>query len=44
MRRNKPNSVDNHPWKTEVTEGDSGVSAATIESWYDAVYEPSFAA
>ena len=42
-RRNKVDGADKHPWKAEVTEGDSGVSAATITGWYDAVYEPSFA-
>ncbi len=42
-RRNKVDGADKHPWKAEVTEGDSGVSVATITGWYDAVYEPSFA-
>lgn len=40
MRRNKPDAFGNHPWKTEVTEGDTGVSAATISAWFNAVYEP----
>ena len=44
MRRNKPDTQDKHPWKTEVTEGDTGVSAATISGWFSAVYEPAFAA
>ena len=44
MRRNKPDTQGKHPWKTEVTEGDTGVSAATISGWFSAVYEPSFAA
>lgn len=43
MRRNKPNTQDKHPWKSEVTEGDTGVSAATITNWFSAVYEPSYA-
>lgn len=42
-RRNKVDGANKHPWKAEVTEGDSGVSSATISGWYDAVYEPSFA-
>lgn len=44
MRRNKPDTQGKHPWKTEVTEGDTGVTAATISGWFSAVYEPSFAA
>ena len=42
MRRNKVDSKGKHPWKAEVTEGDSGVSAATITNWYKEVYEPSY--
>lgn len=44
MRRNKPDSTGKHPWKAEVTEGDQGVSAATISGWYTKVYEPAAAA
>ena len=44
MRRNKPDTQGDHPWKTEVTEDDTGVSAATISGWFSAVYEPTFAA
>lgn len=44
MRRNKPDTQGKHPWKTEVTEGDANVTAATLNSWFSAVYEPSFAA
>ena len=43
MRRNKVDSKGKHPWKAEVTEGDSGVTAATITNWYKEVYEPSYA-
>lgn len=43
MRRNKPNTQDKHPWKAEVTDGDTGVSASTITNWFSAVYEPSYA-
>jgi len=42
MRRNKPDSRGKHPWKAEVTEGDTGVNAAAITGWYTQVYEPSF--
>ena len=42
-RRNKVDGADKHPWKAEVTEGDSGVSDETISGWYTTVYEPSFA-
>ena len=44
MRRNKEDSNGNHPWKAEVTDGDTGVSASTINGWYSAVYEPSYTA
>jgi len=40
MRRNKPDDKGNHPWKAEVTEGDTGVTSATIDGWYTQVYEP----
>lgn len=43
MRRNKVDGKGKHPWKAEVTEGDSGVTAATITNWYKEVYEPSYA-
>lgn len=43
LRRNKPDTSGKHPWKAEVTEGDTGVESAVISSWYDAVYEPAFA-
>lgn len=44
MRRNKADTQGNHPWKAEVTEGDTGVAASTISGWYSAVYEPSYTA
>ena len=34
MRRNKIDGANKHPWKAEVTEGDSNVSANTIANWY----------
>ena len=43
VRRNKPLGNDKHPWKAEVTEGDAGVSDATINGWFNAVYEPAYA-
>ena len=42
-RRNKVDGASKHPWKAEVTEGDTGVSTETISGWYSAVYEPTFA-
>lgn len=44
LRRNKADSRGRHPWKAEVTEGDTSVSASTITGWYTSVYEPSYAA
>ena len=43
LRRNKPDTSGKHPWKAEVTEGETGVTASTISGWYTAVYEPTFA-
>lgn len=42
LRRNKVDAAGKHPWKAEVTEGDTGVSAATVSGWYTNVYEPSY--
>ena len=42
MRRNKPDSKGDHPWKAEVTEGEQGVDAAVITGWYTQVYEPAY--
>ena len=42
MRRNKVDDNDNHPWKAEVNEDDTGVIASTITSWFTEVYEPEF--
>ena len=44
MRRNKLDGNGRHPWKAEVTEGDTGVEASVITGWYTKVYEPVFAA
>jgi len=44
FRRNKLDSENKHPWKAEVTEGDHGVVASTITSWFSSVYEPDFTA
>ena len=41
LRRNKADTRGKHPWKAEVTEGES-TSATTISNWYKQVYEPSY--
>lgn len=43
LRRNKVDANGDHPWKAEVTEGETGVSASVITNWYSSVYEPAFA-
>lgn len=40
--RNKADASGKHPWKAEVTEGDTGVSASVISDWYNTVYEPTY--
>ena len=40
LRRNKADAFSKHPWKAEVTEGDTGVTASVIADWYKQVYEP----
>ena len=42
MQRNKPDADGRFPWKAEITEGESEVSAETISSWYTEVYEPTY--
>jgi hypothetical protein len=42
LRRNKVDGQNKHPWKAEVTEGDSAVAADIITNWYQEVYEPSY--
>lgn len=42
MRRNKLNETGKHPWKVEVTEGETGVTSDVISSWFSSVYEPRF--
>ncbi len=44
MRRNKVDGRNKHPWKAEVTEGETKVSAETITNWYKSVYEPTYTA
>jgi hypothetical protein len=34
MRRNKPDGSGKHPWKAEVTEGDSDVADSVITGRY----------
>lgn len=43
LRRNKLDGANKHPWKAEVTEGDTTVKAETITNWYKEVYEPTYA-
>ena len=43
-RRNKLDAQNKHPWKAEVTEGATGVSASTLSNWFQSVYEPSYTA
>lgn len=43
LRRNKVDGNGKHPWKAEVTEGDTAVTADIITGWYKQVYEPSYA-
>ncbi len=40
LTRNKADASGKHPWKAEVTEGDTGASADIISNWYSTVYEP----
>jgi len=43
MRRNKVDANGKHPWKSEATEGDAGVTPAVLAAWFTKVYEPAFA-
>ena len=42
LRRNKVDGKGKHPWKAEVTEGDTAVTADIIANWYKQVYEPTY--
>ena len=42
MRRNKLDANGKHPWKAEATEGDPGIDAGLLASWFTTVYEPAF--
>lgn len=42
LRRNKPDAKERHPWKVEITEDDTDVTAETITNWYQTVYEPAY--
>ena len=44
LRRNKPDAQGKHPWMTELREGGPGVDKATVDGWFDEVYEPGFEA
>lgn len=39
-RRHKPDSQGNHPWKAEITDGETGISDSAVSGWFDDVYEP----
>ena len=40
--RNKVDASGKHPWKAEVTEGETGVTESVINDWYKNVYEPTY--
>lgn len=42
LRRNKVDGQGKHPWKSEVTEGETGVDSTVISGWYSSVYEPTY--
>jgi phi13 family phage major tail protein len=42
MRRNRPDAQSNHPWKSDVPEGQPGTPPSVVAGWFDAVYEPQF--
>jgi len=42
IRRNKADTQGKHPWKSEVTDGETGVDPTTISGWFTAVYEPNY--
>ena len=42
LRRNKADEKGGHPWRAKADEGDAGVDAATITSWFTQVYEPTY--
>ena len=42
LRRNKADTKGGHPWRAKADEGDAGVDAATITSWFTQVYEPAY--
>lgn len=41
-RRHKADTKGKHQWKTEITEGDEGVTDTALEDWFDSVYEPDY--
>ena len=44
LRRNKPDAQGKHPWMTELREGGQSVEKATVDGWFEEVYEPEFEA
>lgn len=42
FRRNKADSLGNHPWMVTADGSASGTNATTIANWFNAVYEPTY--
>ncbi len=42
IRRNKEDTAGKHPWKAEITEGETGADQTTVTGWFTSVYEPSY--
>lgn len=41
-RRHKVDTKGKHQWKTETTDGATGVDQTTIDEWFNSVYEPNY--
>ena len=42
IRRNKADTAGKHPWKAEITEGETDADQTAITGWFTSVYEPSY--
>ena len=42
LRRNKPDTKEKHPWKSEITDNGTPEVKPVIDAWYEKVYEPSY--
>ena len=42
IRRNKADTGGKHPWKAEITDGETGADQTTVTGWFTSVYEPSY--